>query len=189
MIGEMFQLAVVVKRHSQNVWLKITIYYSWQVTSSVGQIHWSGLSSAHLRWAHSCPCGQLKGGLGLAGPEWICLRGSGMVYWDSGSLEGLLRPMVWTGTWSLWSHSIGRSKFEFKRRRNRSCLLVGGATNSPWMQEGKNWGHYLHSWTTENLGRLSSHGKHLSFRWESNININIMCERSSYTQFRNNLVY
>lgn len=141
MIGEMFQLAVVVKQHTQNVWLKITIYFSWQVNSSVGQIHWSGLGSALLRWAHSCPCGQLKGWPGLAGPGWICFCHSGMVYWESGSEEGLLRPLVWTGTWSLWSHSIGRSKFKFKRRRNKPCLLVGGATNSPWMQEGRNWGH------------------------------------------------
>lgn len=53
----------------------------------------------------------------------------------------------------------------------------------------KELGPYLHPCTAENLSMLSSHGKHLIFRGESNIKINIMCERSSHTQFRNNLVY
>lgn len=57
---------------------------------------------------------------------------------------------AWKVCWGLWpelEHDLFdltllvETSSNSRGEKNRSCLLVGGATNSPWMHEGENWGH------------------------------------------------
>lgn len=70
---------------------------------------------------------------------WTYPHGRGKVptQWEH---EGLLSSGV-TASLSCWPHYTGKSKLRFQRKGNRQGLLVWGATNSPWMQEGKSWSH------------------------------------------------
>ena len=157
-----------------------------------------------------CPCGQQEGWLGLGGLGWPWLGRMELdSIWSLILLAGKSRlgQMAVTGfqrRMEVWEVSGGLGS-ELEHYHIDIILWVkgspdsrGGAINNasggrsyklPLDAGRKELEPYLHPLTTENLSMLSLHDKHLIFRGESNIKIHIMCERSSQTQFRNNLVY
>lgn len=158
MIGEMFLLVVrVLTTPLRTQWLKITTmyYYSWQVNTSGGRVPSSGLTHVPVVCWRVGRDWLAQDGHGWDDSAWLRVvshppagqPGCGRRQWQGAVEAGsLLRPGVWTGTYSLWSPSICGSKSKFKRRGNWSLPLGGRSYELPSDAGGKELGPYWHPW-------------------------------------------